>query len=102
MHRVAGEMRRDLLDGFEHVAEIGIAVAAAHGRAHGQKDQIGVAHGGGQIGEKLDAAFFGIADQQLFKPRLIDGDLPVFERRDLVRVLVDAIDCPAEFGKADG
>ena len=43
------EMRRKLLDRLKHEAEIGMAVAAAHRRADGEKHEIGVADRRGEI-----------------------------------------------------
>ncbi len=40
-HREAFEMRREIGDGCEHVAEVGVPVATAHRRADGEKHDIG-------------------------------------------------------------
>ncbi len=66
--RETGEVRRQVFHRLEDIAQVGVAVAPAHRRAHGQENQIGVGHGGGEVGGKGDAAGLDVARREA-RPR---------------------------------
>ena len=67
------EMRRDFLDGGVDVGEIGIAVAAAHRRADGEKDDGGALGRVLEIGGEGEAAGRHIALHEVVEAGLVDG-----------------------------
>ena len=89
-------------DGLEHIAEIGVAVAATDRRADGEEDDIGALHAFAQRAREMHAAGCDIARHQIVEPRLVDGYLALFQPGDTVLVLVDAGDVPTEVGKTGG
>ena len=54
-------MRRDVLDRLKHKAKIGVPIATPHGRAHGEKYQIGFRDRAAKIGRELNPSIAKIA-----------------------------------------
>src|SRR5262249_17722034 len=96
----AVEMRSKLLNRLEHEAEIGVTVAAAHRRADGEKHEIRIAHRRCEVCGEVDAPHAQVSVQELVEARLVNRQLSLTQILDLVRVLIDAGDGPAEFRKA--
>ncbi len=98
--REAVEVRRDILDRLEDIGEVGMAIAAAHRRADGEEDDVGVGHRRPELGREDDAPGLQIAGEQRVEARLVDRHLALEEPGDARLVLVDAGDTPAELGEA--
>ena len=93
-------MRRHLLDGSEDVAQVSVAIAAPHRRPDGQQHDIGARHRLGQTAREAQAAGCNMPPYQVLEARLVDGYLATPQRIEPVRVLIDALDGPAEFCEA--
>ncbi len=96
----AVEMRRHLLDRGVDVGEIRVAVAAAHGRADGEQNDVGRCAQPPQIVGEEQTLGLHVALDEVVEPRLVDRRAASLEIGKPLRVLVDAGDRPAELGKA--
>ena len=99
-HLVAVEHVGDLAGGLEDVGEVGVAVAAARGRADGDEDRLGGLGGLHQAGREEQPLLAHVLGNELREARLEDRHLAAGECGDLVGVLVDAGHDVAEVGKA--
>ena len=93
------EMLGDLFDGGEHVGEVGVAVAAAGGRADGDEDGVHAGDGGGDVVAEGQAAGGGVRRDQGLQAGLVDGDGAALEAGELGGVHLDHGDVVAEFGE---
>ena len=93
---------RHLLNGSEHVREIGIAVAPAHRCAHREKHHLRPAHRFGKGHPEAEASRCNVAHEEFVEARLVDRNLAPLQSADAVGILIDASDGPTEVGKADG
>ena len=99
-HRVALQRPGDLLGGGVHIGQVGMPVAAARGRPHGDEHRLGSGDGCGDIvAERQPAGRHVLGDQPL-QPRLEDRQAPVAQRRQLHRIGLDHGDVVAELGEA--
>ena len=70
------------------------------GRTHGDELEFAVAHALGHVGGEVEPAGRVVAPHDLFKPRLVDGDLAGIQGGDLGLVNIDADDVIAGLGDA--
>ena len=96
-HGIAGQGVGDFLGGGEDIGQIGMAVAAAAGRAHRDEHGLRVRHRGLQIGGEGQAAGLGVDRHHIVQPRLKDRNAAGPQGLDLARILVDADHLMAEF-----
>ena len=89
-----------LADRFEHVSEVGVAVAAPRRSPDRDEDRFRALDALGEIGREAQAAALGIGLDQRLETRLPDRHDAVLQRIDLARILVDAADFVTEIGKA--
>ena len=97
-YRGSGQRIRDLARGAVHIAEVGMAVAAARRRSHRDEDRAGAVDRAAEIGGEAEPLAVDVAGDELLSP-LEDGHDAPFERLDLAGVLVDANDLVAEVRK---
>src|ERR1700733_12691309 len=98
-HGGGRQQRRDLAYRLIDKAQIGMAVTAARWRADCNKYRVGLADSG-CIGSEVKPFLPDIRFNQIGKTRLEDWNFTAIERRDFLRILVDADDVMAEIGKA--
>ncbi len=77
--REALQVRRDLLDRGIDVGQVGVAVAAAHRRADGEQDDVGLLGGRPEIVGEDEAAGLHVALDEIVEARLVDRRLAVLE-----------------------
>src|SRR4051794_27905405 len=81
------------------VAHIGLASRAA-GRPHRDEGKLRAGDAVGVIGREVDPPRRGVTLNELFEPRLVDGNLSTYERGDPLGVDVQAGDPVAQVGEA--
>ena len=96
---VPDKQRRDLAHRLVDEAQIGVAVATARRRADGDEHGVGLADGR-RVGGEVQTLLPDIGLNQIGKARLEDRNFAVIERRDFLRILVDAGHVMTEIGKA--
>ncbi len=96
-HGVAVERRGDLARRRIDIGEVGMAVAAAAGRAHRDEDGVGAGDRGTDIGLEFQPSGPDIGLDHLVEAGLVDRDLAAAQGSDLVGHLVDADHVMAEF-----
>ena len=96
----AFQVRGDLLHRGVDVGEVGVAVAAAHRRADGEQDDVGVAGGRAQLVGEDEAPGLHVAGDEVVEARLVDRRLAGLELGEARLVAVDAGDRPAELREA--
>ena len=98
--REAVERGGDLARGGIDVGQVGMAVTAARRRADRDEHRGGLAHRLRQPRGEAQPAGPDVARHQRVEARLEDRHVAAFERRDLVRIAVDADHVMAEIGEA--
>ena len=78
----ARQMRHDLFDRLIDIGEVGVAIAAAHRRAHREKDQIGRMRDSGKLSGEMQAAGAHVLLDEDVEPRLVNRDLAAFSLLD--------------------
>ena len=96
---VVGQQRRKLAGRGVDERQVGMAVAAPRRRADRDEHRIGVAHGG-KVGREGKPSLLPVGGDQIGEAGLVDRDVALIERRDLVGVAVDADDVVTEIRKA--
>ena len=84
----------DLTDG----TEVSLAVIQRW-CSHGEEDNLGGLHRAGQVGREAESSRLVVADDDIFQPRLVDGELPLLQSFDLRFVNVNANDLVTEIGE---
>ncbi len=97
---IAVERTCDLLGRAKDIREIGMAVAAARGRADGDEHRVGGFDGAGKIGGEGEALGGNVAGDELVEAGLIDRHFALFQAGDLTLVQIDADHFDAEFREA--
>ena len=99
-HGIVGQGRGDLFGRGKDIGEVGMAVAAAAGRADGDEDGAGALHGRRDVGLEGQPSGLDIGGHDFVQARLEDRNAARAQACDLGGVLVDADDLVAEFGQA--
>ncbi len=106
-HGGLGDHHQRPLGGARHVggggvdvAEVGVAVAVARGRAHRDEHRLDVGDGSREIGREGQALLAHVAGDELLQPRLEDRHHALVQRGDLLGVEVDAGDVVPEVREA--
>ena len=97
---VALQRRGDLFGGGIDIGQVGMAVAAAAGRADSDEDRVDAAHGGGDVGLEGQAAGADVSRDDLVQARLEDRNLAGAQGCDFFLLLVDADDVVSELRQA--
>ena len=87
---VAVEGVRDLAGRLMDMGKVGVTIAAPARRTDGQHHHIGLRYGGGQVLGKGEASRGNICREQRLQPRLVDRYPPGAERRNPLRIGIDA------------
>ena len=72
------------------MGKVGVTIAAPARRADGQHHHIGRRYGGGDVLGKGEASGGNICREQRLQPRLVDRYPPGAERRNPLRIGIDA------------
>ena len=99
-HRVLFGHVRDLPGHAHGRAQVGVPVVALR-RSHRDEDHLGGAHRVLEHGGEAKPLGGDVLVQQLLEAGLVDGTLPLTQRRDLLRVHVDADDGVPRIREAD-
>jgi hypothetical protein len=91
---------RDLARGRVHVGEVGVAVAAPRRRADRDEHRVGGGDRRLESGREIEPPAAHVVLDQAIEIGLVDRDLALAQRLDLLRVLVDAGHVMAEVGEA--
>ncbi len=83
-----------------HIGEIGMAIHFSGGRAHGNKDRIGINHGFAQIRGKRQASCLRLFGHKVFQSGFINGDFTLVKTLYFVGIRIHADNIHAKFGKA--
>ena len=95
VRKVLAHFARDGID----EREVGVPVAAARGRAHGDEDGARAPDALGKVGGEREAAGLDVAGDQRIETRLVDRHHAGVQPVDLRLVLVDADDIVTEIGE---
>ena len=93
-------MAGDLARGVINIGKVRLPVGAAGRGADGDKNGLRFPDRPGGFGGKGNASGLDLAFEQVFKTGLINRHQAFFKPLDFLRILIDAGDVKAEFGKA--
>jgi hypothetical protein len=99
-HQRPGRGARHLLGGGEDVGQVGVAVAAAGWRAHGEEHRVRAVHRFGEVRGEAEPPFARVVLHQPVEARLVDRDAALAQAGHLGGVGVHQADLDAEFREA--